>query len=104
MTKNNQLERTYLEGVLNIRTGPYFVCSLTLAAIDGPCFRMVLIFGWSLFSVIYGIKPALQNPPFFLILPFQAEFCSLFLNHSFCFELSPTPTSNRVYIAPHIGR
>ncbi len=56
MTKNNQLERTYLEAVLNIRTGPYFGCSLTLAAIDGPYFRMVLIFGWSLFSVIYGIK------------------------------------------------
>ncbi len=55
MTKNNQLERTYLEAVLNKRTGPYFVCSLTLAAIDGPYFRMVLIFGWSLFSVIHGI-------------------------------------------------
>ncbi len=55
MTKNNNyVERTYLEAVLNIRTGPYFMCSLTLAAIDGPYFRMVLIFGWSLFSVIYG--------------------------------------------------
>ncbi len=65
MTKNNQLERTYLEAVLNIRTGPYFVCSLTLAEIDGPYFRMVLIFGWSLFSVIYGMPhgqgPALQG-------------------------------------------
>ncbi len=55
MTKNNKLERTYLGAVLNIRIGPYFVCSLTLAAIDGPYFRMVLFFVWSLFSVVYGI-------------------------------------------------
>ncbi len=50
MTKNIQLERDYLEAVLNIRTGPYFVCSLTLAAIDGPYFRMVLIFGGPYFQ------------------------------------------------------
>ncbi len=50
-----KIEPIYVKPVLNIRTGPYFECSLTLAVIDGPYFRMVLIFGWSLFSVIYGM-------------------------------------------------